>query len=340
LRAAIFHEHGGPDVIRIETVPDPEPGPGEVRIRVAASALNHLDLWVRRGLPIEAPMPHIGGSDIAGVVDAVGRDAAGVSVGDRVVVDPTIGCGRCTVCEAGEQPLCDELRIIGEHTQGGFAEYVIAPAANLFAVPDEYPLERAAAAPLAFLTAWRGLVGRGRLRAGETVLITGASGGVATAGIQIARHAGARVFALSRPQYADRIEALGAERVFDRTDPEWGRSLHKATKKRGVDLILDSVGEAIWPSLVRALARAGRLVVYGATTGPHAATDLRYVFWKQLEIIGTTMANRAEFRAAMRAVFSGEVEPVVDAVWPLERAADAHRRLEEAAQFGKIVLTP
>jgi NADPH:quinone reductase-like Zn-dependent oxidoreductase len=340
VKAAVFEEFGGPERVEIRELEDPRPGPGEVVLKVAGSALNHLDLWVRRGLPIRTTMPHIGGSDIAGVVDEIGADVEGPGVGDRVVVDPTLGCGTCPACRADEAPLCASLRIIGEHTQGGFAEKVAVPASNLFPVPAEYPLEQAAAAPLAFLTAWRGLMTRGKLGPGEIVLVTGASGGVATAAIQIARHFGARVFALSTRSNVTRLEGLGAERVFDREDPEWGRELWQATEKRGVELIFDSVGAAIWPAILRAAAPLGRIVVYGATTGPHAQADLRFVFWRQLEILGTTMANRSEFEAAMRLVFSGAVEPVVDAVWPLERAAEAHARLEDGAQFGKIVLTP
>lgn len=340
MRAALFHEFGGPEVVRIDEVPDPVPGPGQVRIRVEGSALNHLDLWVRRGLPIKTTMPHIGGSDIAGVVDSVGPGVEASWEGRRVVVDPTLACGQCDACQAGEEPLCERFRIIGEHTQGGLAEYVVVPAANLMAVPPDYPVEKAAAAPLAFLTAWRGLMSRGRLRAGDSVLVTGASGGVATAAIQIANHAGARVTALTRAATVERVERLGVDQVIDRTDPDWADALWAATDKRGFDLIFDSVGAATWPVVLRSAARAGRIVVYGATTGPRADTDLRHVFWRQLEIIGTTMANRAEFRAALELVFSGAVDPIVDVVWPLDRAADAHERLEQGQQFGKIVLKP
>jgi NADPH:quinone reductase-like Zn-dependent oxidoreductase len=340
MRAAIFHEHGGPEVVRIEDVETPEPGPGEARIRVGASGMNHLDLWVRRGLPIETTMPHIGGSDVAGTVDAVGDGVSGWKAGDRVVVDPTLSCGACEWCEAGEQPLCDEFRILGEHTQGGFAEYVVAPAANLYRIPDDVPFETAAAAPLVFLTAWRGLTTRGRLREGESVLVTGASGGVATAAVQIARHLGAKVYAVTSSPHVERVRELGADVVYDRLSEDWSKALWRDTNRRGVDLVLDSVGEAGFRQAVRSLARKGRLVVYGATTGPKVELDLRIVFWKQLEILGTTMAGRAEFRAAMDLVFGGALQPVVDVAWPLERAAEAHRRLEEGQAFGNIVLTP
>ena len=342
MRAAIFHETGGPEVVRVEDVERPRPGAGEALIRVRAAALNHLDLWVRRGLPIETTMPHIGGSDVAGVVEELGPGAAGagVGVGQRVVVNPSISCGRCEWCRAGEQPLCETYRILGEHTQGGFAEYVTAPARNLYPIPDDYPFERAAAAPLAFLTAWRALMTRARLEAGESVLVTGASGGVATAAIGIAKHAGARVYAVTSTAQVERVRALGADTVYDRLAVDYGRELWRDTGKRGVDVILDSVGEATWKTNVRSLARGGRLVVYGATTGPAVETDLRVVFWKQLEVLGTTMSNDAEFRTVMDLVFGGALEPALDVVWPLERAADAHARLEAGEAFGKIVLVP
>jgi NADPH:quinone reductase-like Zn-dependent oxidoreductase len=340
MRAAIFDEHGGPDVIRIEDVPAPEPGPGEVRLQVAASALNHLDLWVRRGLPIETTMPHIGGSDIAGVVDALGADVVGVRVEDRVVVNPSLWCGECEWCRLGRQPLCVHYRIVGEHTQGGFAEYVVVPARNLFPVPSGYPLETAAAAVLAHLTAWRALTTRALLARGESILVTGASGGVATAAIGIAKHLGARVYAVTSTDHVERVRALGADVVYDRQTQDFAKVVWSDTGKRGVDVVLDSVGAATWPQVVRSTARGGRIVVYGATTGPALETDARLLYWKQLQVLGTTMSTHAEFEEVMRLVFSGRLEPVIDVVWPLERAREAHERLEAGDQLGKIVLVP
>jgi NADPH:quinone reductase-like Zn-dependent oxidoreductase len=340
VRAVIFHEFGGPEVIRIEDVPVPLPGEGEVLLRVEAAALNHLDLWVRRGLPIETTMPHIGGSDIAGVVHALGPGVDGVEPGARVVVDPSLHCGRCDWCRRGDTVLCAEYRIIGEHTQGGFAEYVAVPAANLLRVPEAVALTDAAAAALVFLTAWRGLVSRGRLRAGERVLVTGASGGVATAAIQIAKHLGATVHAVTTTAHVERVRDLGADAVYDRAAGDFSRQLWADTGKRGVDVVFDSVGAALWQQNLRSLAKLGRLVTYGATTGPVGETDLRVVFWKQLEILGTTMAERAEFEAVMELVFTGALRPVIDRVWPLDRAREAHEVLERGEQFGKIVLVP
>jgi NADPH:quinone reductase-like Zn-dependent oxidoreductase len=338
MKAAIFSEFGGPEQVRIADVPMPEPGPGEVRLRVVASALNHLDLWVRRGLPIEVTMPHIGGSDVAGVVDEAGPGVAGLEPGARVVVDPSLSCGECEWCRLGEQPLCDHYRILGEHTQGGFAEYVVVPARNVYPVPDGYAMEAAAAAPLVFLTAWRGLMTRGRLAAGESVLVTGASGGVATAAVQVAKHAGARVYAVTTGEHVERVRALGADVVYDREQVDYAKETWKDTGKRGVDLVFDSVGEATWRQNVRAAARLGRIVVYGATTGPKLETDGRVLFWKQLDIMGTTMSNRREFEAVMALVFAGKLRPVVDVVLPLDEARAAHERLEAGRQFGKIVL--
>lgn len=341
MRAAIFSEHGGPEVVRIEEVEMPEPGPGEVRVAVRAASMNHLDLWVRRGLPIETTMPHIGGSDIAGVVDALGPGVEGVEVGERVVVDPSLSCGRCEWCRRGEQSLCTDYRIVGEHTQGGFAEYAVVPAANLLQLPDSAPFEDAAAAALVFLTAWRGLVTRGGVRPGEDVLITGASGGVGTAAVQVARLAGARVFAVtSGERNVQRVRELGAEVVYDRLLVDYSREVWRDTGKRGVDLIFDSAGQATWEANVRALARGGRLVSYGATTGADAVTNVRLLFWKQVSILGTTMSSRAEFERVMGLVFAGKLRPVIDRVLPLERAREAHELLERGEVFGKLVLVP
>jgi NADPH:quinone reductase-like Zn-dependent oxidoreductase len=340
MRAAVFSEFGGPDVLRIEEVTRPEPGAGEVLIRVGASAMNHLDVWVRRGLPIETTMPHIGGSDIAGTVESLGPDVTGVKVGTRVVVDPSVSCGACEWCLQGEEPLCDTYRILGEHMQGGFAEFVVVPARNLFAIPSSWSFENAAAVPLPFLTAWRALMTRAALQAGESVLITGASGGVSTAAIQIAKYAGANVFAVTSSPYVERVRALGADVVYDRTSTEWARALQADTKKRGVDVILDSVGAGIWQQNLRSLARGGRMVIYGGTAGPKVEIDVRALFWKQTSILGSTMASRTEFEAAMRHVFAGDFTAVVDSVLPLQDVRIAHERIESGDVFGKIVLAP
>lgn len=338
MKAAVLEEFGGPEVLRIADVPAPEPGPGEVRIEVRAAALNHLDLFVRRGLP-GIDLPRIGGADIAGVIESAGPGAED-RIGEHVVVDPGLSCGTCEHCLAGEKPLCVQYRIIGEHTNGGFATYIVVPSLNAWGIPDDYPFAQAAAAPLTFLTAWRGLVSRARLAAGESVLVTGASGGVAVAAIRIARHLGATVHAITTRDNVDRVSGLGADYVWDRLDAGHRKAMFEATGRRGVDVVFDSVGQETWHDNIRALARGGRMVVYGATTGHAAATDIRFLFWKHLSVLGTTMSNRREFERVMELVFDGTLDPVVDVVWPLERIREAHERLERGEQFGKIVLEP
>jgi NADPH:quinone reductase-like Zn-dependent oxidoreductase len=341
MKAAVFSEFGGPEVVRLAEVDTPEPGPGEVRIAVRAAAMNHLDLWVRRGLPMKITMPHIGGSDVAGVVDAVGPGVEGVHPGTRVVVDPSLnyawyggGSGRAGLPGP-------EFRIIGEHTQGGFAEYCVAPAANLVEVPEGVAFETAAAASLVAVTAWRGLMVRGGLRAGERVLITGASGGVATLAVQLARLAGAEVFAVtSGPANVERVRDLGARVVYDRLKTDWARQVWLDTDKRGVDLAFDAVGQSVWAQCLRALAVRGRLVTYGATTGAAGETEIRLVFWRQLSILGSTMGSPEEYRTVMGLVFGGKVKPVVHAVLPLQEARRAHEMLEAGEVFGKVVLKP
>ena len=343
MRAAVFSEYGGPDVLSVRDVPVPKPGPGEVRIAVKAASLNHLDLWVRRGLPIETPMPHIGGSDIAGVVDAVGPGVRGVEEGLRVVVDPSVNYGWYHSQGQGRGPAFDEPRfsILGEHTQGGFAEYAVVPADNLLQIPDGVTFPVAAASGLVFVTAWRGLMSRGGLRAGERVLITGGSGGVSTAAIQVARLAGAEVYVVtSGDENMERVRGLGAHVAYDRTRVDFSREVWRDTGKLGVHLVLDAVGEAVWPQCLKALGTCGRLVTYGATSGSRGSTELRVVFWKQLTIMGSTMGTPTEFREVMRLVFSGQLRPVIHTVLPLEEARQAHELLERGEVFGKVVLTP
>lgn len=341
MKAAVFSDFGGPEVVRIDDLPAPDPGPGEVRIEVKAAAMNHLDLWVRRGLPIEITMPHIGGSDIAGFVDALGPGVAGVMPGTRVVVDPSLDYAWYDQVPSGPNLPTREMRLIGEHTQGGFAEYCVAPAANLVEIPVEVPFRAAAAASLVGVTAWRALMVRGALRTGERVLITGASGGVSSIAIQMARLAGAEVYAVtSGGENVARAMELGAHKVYDRNEVDWGRLVFKDTGKRGVDLVMDSVGEAVWPSCLRALAVGGRLVTFGATTGAAGNTEIRLVFWRQLSILGSTMGSPADYRNAMNLVFQGKVDPVIHTVLPLSDARKAHEMLEAGEVFGKIVLEP
>ncbi len=342
MKAAIFREHGGIEQLEIAELPRPVAGTGEVVLRVRAAAMNHLDLWVRRGLPgVNIPLPHVGGSDIAGEVAGFGAGVDGWKTGARVVVNPGLWDGTCEWCLKGEHSLCVNYRIIGEHIDGGFAEYVVVPAANLLSIPDDFSFEEAAAVPLVFLTAWRALITQARLRVGESVLILGASGGAASAGIQIAKLAGAKVYAVtSSEEKAERARRLGADVIINRTVGDFSKEIFKQTNRRGVDVVLENTGEKTWEGSLRALARGGRLVTYGGTTGANALTNIPLLFWKQIQIIGSTMGTATEFSTVMRLVWERKLLPVLDRSLPLEQIRLAHEILEAGDQFGKLVLTP
>lgn len=342
MKAAFFRQHGGPEVLEVGEAPEPVAAAGTVVIEVHAAALNHLDLFVRRGIPgLELALPHIGGADVAGVVAEVGSGVERWRSGERVVVNPALWCDRCRWCRRGEHSLCESFGVLGEHVPGGFAERVRVPERNVYPLPDGVDFAEAAAAPLAYQTAWRALISRARLRPGERLLVTGASGGVAAAAVQVGLLAGATVIAVtSGPENAERVRALGAHRVIDRLEEDLVRVVRYETGGEWVDVVLDSVGEALWEGAVRCLARGGRLITYGATTGPRVSLDLRFFFWKQLEVIGSTMASRSEFEEVIGLVFAGRLVPVVDDVWPLERIREAHERLEVGGVFGKLVLVP
>jgi NADPH:quinone reductase-like Zn-dependent oxidoreductase len=338
MKAVYFEKHGGNDVLQWGDLPEPQPRPGEVRVALVTASLNHLDLFVRDGLP-GVPLPQIPGADGAGFVDAVGPGVEGVSPGDRVFLQPGLYCNACEFCRAGEQCLCVKYKILGEHASGTFAEKIAVPARNVFPIPARLSFEQAAAFPLVYQTAWRMVLGRGRVRPGETVLIHGAGGGVAGAALEIAVLAGGRVFATtSGEEKAARLREAGAELVIDYTKEDVGAVIRSATGKRGVDVVLDSVGEKTWMTSLQAAAKGGRIVTCGATTGPNPKEEIRLVFWRQLSILGSTMANDREFRTLLAAVASGRLTPRIDRVYPLEEAPDAYARLEEGKLHGKIVL--
>lgn len=341
MRAMVYTGSGGLEVIESAELPTPEAGYGQVRVRVVASALNHLDLWTRRGMPgIPPSFPHVGGCDIAGVVDQVGEGVQGWEPGARVVINPTLSCGSCEWCQKGQDPLCDHFAILGEHRWGGFSEYIVVPAGNLERVPDGIPLTEAAAVPLVYPTAWRMLVTQAKIKPGETVLVIGAGGGVNSAAIQIAHLAGCRVWATTSS--AEKVEAarqLGAEFVVNYVeDEQWSRTIYRESGKRGVDVVVDNVGSATWGDSMRSLAKQGRIVNVGATTGAKVEIDLRLLFWKQLKIIGSTMSTRGEFHEVMQLVWQGKLRPVVDRIIPLEELRAGHEALESGSQFGKIVV--
>ena len=337
MRAVRFHQHGGPEVLRFEEAPDPVPAPGRAIVRVRACALNHLDLWERRGLDrMKLPLPHISGSDIAGeVIDPGGADLA---AGQRVMLQPGLRCGRCAACADGRDNQCVDYDVLGLRSDGGYAELIAVPAENLIAIPPHVDFVTAAAFPLTFLTAWHMLITRAGLREGEVVLVLAGGSGVGQAAIQLARHFGARVFATAAPAKAARTRALGAEQVFDHYTGDFSRELRALTGGRGADIVIEHVGEATWDRSVRALATGGRLVTCGATTGHAAAVDLRHLFARQLSLLGSYMGRFAELLTAAPLLFDGRVAPVIDEVFPLARAADAQRRLEEKEQFGKLVM--
>ena len=331
MKAVRFHEHGGPEVLRYEDAPDPHAAEGRAIVRVRACALNHLDLWERRGLDrVKLPLPHISGSDVAGEV---------VGTGQRVMLQPGLRCGACAACRRGDDNHCARYDVLGLRSDGGYAELISVPLENLIPIPAQLDFVTAAAFPLTFLTAWHMLIGRGRLREGDVVLVLAGGSGVGQAAIQLARHFGARVFATSAPQKADRTRALGAEEVFDHYTADYSREVRRLTEGRGADIVIEHVGEATWDRSVRALATGGRLVTCGATSGHAAALDLRHLFARQLSLLGSYMGRFAELESAAQLLFDGRVTPVIDEVLPLERAADAQRRLEGKGQFGKVVLT-
>ena len=327
------------DVLRLEDAPDPVLSAGEVLLRVRACALNHLDLWERRGLPgIQIPMPHISGSDVAGEV--VQAEASGVQAGDRVMVQPGMSCGRCAQCLSGDDNECAQYEVLGYRNHpGGYAEYVKVPVQNLIPIPDSIDFVNAAAFPLTFLTAWNMLVTRARLERGQDVLVIAAGSGVGQAAIQIARLVGARVFATAgSPAKLDRARALGASEVIDHYRQDVAAEVLRLTEKRGVDVVIEHVGEATWARSVRALARGGRLVTCGATTGSRGALNLQALFAKQLSILGSYMGTKGELIRAARLFFESQLKPVIDRTYPLAEAAAAQQRLEASGQFGKIVL--
>jgi NADPH2:quinone reductase len=347
MKATIFNEHGSPDVLQYVTdFPKPKLGPNQVLIEVKAVALNHLDLFTRAGFPgLSLEMPHVLGSDISGVVAKIGADVSeDIEIGSRVIIDPGVNCGVCEYCVIGQESLCSTYGILGEHTGGGYREFMAIDAHKVIPIPSKSKLsfEEAAAVPLTFMTAWRMLMTRARLRAGEDVLIIGIGGGVAVAALQIAKTVGARVFVTSSSDAKlEKARNLGADFLINHVEsPDYHKEIWKLTGKRGVDVIVDSVGEVTWARSLRSLGKGGRLVTCGATSGPNAVTNVNLLFWKQLEILGSTMASRSELDAVLQLIWDGRLKPVVDRVLPLSSAKEAHEILERGEQFGKIVLTP
>ena len=340
MKAAVFYEPGGPEKIQISEVPDPKPAPDQILIKVKACALNHFDLLVlREADPETFPFPFWGGADISGVVAQAGKSVSEFRTGDRVVINPGLFCGNCEHCLAGEECLCERYGIIGDTVPGGFAEFIAVNEENVLKLPDGISYEEAAALPVVYQTAWRALMTRGALQPGEDMLILGASGGVGSAAIQIAKLAGARVFAVtSSAEKESYAEELGADHVLNRNSGDIWKELANLTNQRGVDVVLENVGAATWNQSLRSLVRGGRLVTVGRTTGALAETDIKMIFWNQLQVIGSTMANQKEFSKVMSLFFQGELKPVIDSVFSLEQAREAYQQLEAGEQFGKIII--
>jgi len=343
MKAVIISDHGDLDAIEIGDIEMPEVHPTDVLVKAKYGALNHLDAFVVKGWSgLDLTMPHVLGSDGSGIVQEIGSEVTMVQPGDIVTINPGLSCGKCEACLSGNQNLCRSFSIKGEHLRGTFAEYFTAPECNVLKVPDGYPMDKAAAAPLVYLTAWRMLVTRTKLAPGEMVFIHGASGGVATAAIQIAKYLGATIITTtSNPEKVERAKQLGADHVIDYNEmPDYSGFVFKElTGKRGVDVVVDSVGAKTFATSVRLLRPDGRLVTCGATSGPSSDLDIRQVFWKQLNIIGSTMSNQKEFRDVMNLVFAGKLDPVIDKTFSLDQARQAEEYMVGAEQFGKIVLS-
>jgi NADPH:quinone reductase-like Zn-dependent oxidoreductase len=341
LKAIVFHEHGAPSVLRYTDVSEPSIHAHEVLVRVRACALNHLDLWVRSGVPgVPIPLPHIPGSDIAGEVAQVGSEVTTVSVGQKVVLAPGVSCRKCAACLSGEDNRCREFTNLGYLIDGGCAELVRCPEVNCLPYPENLSFEEAAAVPLVFQTAWHMLVARARLQPGERVLIVAAGSGVGSAAIQIAKFLGARVIATAgSDEKLAKARELGADDLIRHDSMKIRQEVRRLTQKRGVDVVFEHVGTATWGESVASLAMGGRLVTCGATTGYDAKLDLRFLFSRQLSLLGSYMGTKSDLRTVMKLVAAGRLKPVVDRVYPLAEAAAAHTYLENSKQFGKVVLT-
>lgn len=335
MKAMLVTKNGDPDVLEMREVPDPAPAPGQVVVRVKAVAMNHLDLWVRRGLPtLKLELPHVLGCDIAGVIE----EGEGFEKGAEVVLAPGVSCGTCRECSLGRDHFCRSYGILGEHRWGGYAEKIRVPAANVLPKPGTLSFEEAAAVPLVFMTSWQMLVSRAQLREGEWVLVHAAGSGVGSAAIQIAKLLGATVIATARGESKlDAARKLGADHVVDYEKQDFLAEVKRLTGKRGVDVVFEHTGKDTWEKSILSLVAGGRLVTCGATTGWDATTDLRYVFYKKLSILGSTMGSRGELHDILARVGKGQLKPVVAKVFPLAEAKAGHRLLEERGGFGKVV---
>ncbi len=340
MKAIRIHEFGGPEVLRYEDVPDPQPRKDQVLVRVKACAMNHLDIWVRKGLP-GVKLPHILGSDVAGEIAEIGEYVTGFKVGQRVLLAPMHFCNHCAKCVAGLQNQCPEFTVLGNGVDGGDCELIAAPVERVIPIPDSLDFDQAASVPLVFLTAWHMLVGRAGVRPGQTVLVLGANSGVGIAGIQVAKFFQCTVITTAGDERKmAKARELGADHVINHYQQKISDEVRKITNKQGVDIVLEHVGPATWDESVRSLKPAGTLVTCGATTGPQVSIDLRFVYSRQLSVLGSYMGTMGELHEALKHVFSGRFKPVVDRTFPLKETRAAHEYMEKSQMFGKIVLIP
>jgi len=341
MKAIVFHQHGDTSVLHYTEVPEPHLRHHEVLIRVRACALNHLDLWVRRGLPgIPIPLPHIPGSDIAGEVAKIGPEVTTVHVGQKVVLNPGVTCGKCAACLSGNDNLCRDFTNLGFMIDGGCAEFVRCPEVNCMPYPENLDWAHAAAVPLVFQTAWHMLIHRAQLQAGQTVLVLAAGSGVGSAAIQIAKFFGARVIATAgTDEKMAKAKEIGADEVIHHGIMPISKEVRRLTHNHGVDVVFEHVGTATWDNSLQSLAPGGRLVTCGCTTGYDAKVDLRFLFTRQLSICGSYMGTKDELRTILKLVAQGRLKPVVDKIWPLHDCMAAHSYLEHGKQFGKLVLS-
>ena len=340
MKAILFLKHGGPEVLEYSDFPTPEPKADEARIRLHAAALNRMDVFVRNGWPgLKLELPHINGADGAGEIESLGNDVTDFKRGDRVVINANLGCGQCEFCSNGRDNMCRDWHLLGETKRGTYAEYICLPIRQLYKLPNDFDFHAAAAAALVYQTAWHSMVRRGGVKAGETVAIVGAGGGVNSASIQIAKYLGARVVVIgSNSDKLKEAESLGADVLIDRSKEEdWSKAVFIATEKRGVYVIVDNVGTT-FPLSLRALKKGGRLLTVGNSGGPRFEIDNRFIFAKHLSIIGSTMSTRADFAEVMDLVVTGKLKAVIDKTFPLHEAAAAQERLWHGENFGKITL--
>lgn len=340
MKAVVFRQHGGPEVLEYTDVPEPSIRADEVLIEVKACALNHLDVWTRGGLPgIKIPLPHILGNDIAGVVREVGALATWVNPGDEVMVQPGVSCGHCVECLHGRDNFCRDYDMLGYRRAGGYAELVAVPAVNVIPKPQRLSWEEAAALPLVTVTAWHMLVTRAQVQPGEDVLVHAAGSGVGSIGIQVAKLRGARVIATAgADDKLEKAKELGADEVINYRNEDWPKEVKRLTDRRGVDVVFEHTGAATWAGSIASMKNNGRLVTCGATSGYDAQTDIRQIFYRHLTILGSFMGTKAELLEAMKFVERGLIRPVVDQRMPLAEARRAHELMEDRAQFGKLVL--